>query len=80
MAVLIHQLASNFLWEDTFFREVAYERGEETNATSEKGVQRIKSTNLRQMCTVVTSYQEAKSGLQDILQFSRDKGQYENCK
>ena len=24
-------------WEDTFFREVAYERGEETNAAGEKG-------------------------------------------
>ena len=35
------------------------------------GVQRIKSTN--QMCTIVTSYQEAKSGLQDILHFLETK-------
>ena len=40
-------------WEDTFFREVAYERGVETNAAGEKvkrGVVRMKLTNLCQMC------------------------------
>lgn len=39
-----------------------------------RGVQTIKSTNLRQMCPSVASYQEATSGLRDILHYLETMG------
>ena len=62
-------------WEDTFFREVALERGEETNVAGERGVSEDEIDE--PPATVVpkiASYKEATSRLQEVLNFLEAKG------
>ncbi|PFX32556.1 Tigger transposable element-derived protein 4 [Stylophora pistillata] len=62
-------------WEDTFFREVALERGEETNdaveiGASEDEIDEPPATVMPKMA----SYKEATSSLQEVLNFLEAKG------
>ena len=63
-------------WEDTFFREVAYERGEETNAAGEKGCSEDEIDEPLPNVPKIASY----IWLARPFAFSNDKVHYENRK
>lgn len=62
-------------WEDTFFREVALERGGETNDAVKRGVSEDEIDQPPEtVMPKIASYKEATSSLQEVLNFLEAKG------
>lgn len=74
MTVLIHRFELTDNWEDTIFPEVAYWRGEETNVAGEKGASEDEINEPLSNVPEIASYQEATSGLHNVLHFLETNG------